>query len=59
MKLNEPYDYRGRAAYCSQQSELAKDDIFKKYWDDLANDWLALEKAIMEKDKDGKPIRSR
>jgi hypothetical protein len=44
--------HRARAIYCSNQSDLAKDAILKKFWEDLANEWLALDnKSSEEKDQ--------
>ncbi len=42
MKFQEINAYRPRAAHCSNQAGLARDTILKKFWDDLANDWMAL-----------------
>jgi CheY-like chemotaxis protein len=42
MKFAETSAYRGRAAHCANQSGLTQDTILKKFWDDLADDWLAL-----------------
>lgn len=42
MKFSESDAYRARAAHCSHQSDLTDDTTLKKYWDNLADDWLAL-----------------
>ena len=34
------HDY---AEGCSRKSSLSKDEKIKKFWEDLAEDWLALE----------------
>lgn len=39
--------YRARAAHCSHQSDLTKDAMLKKYWDDLADEWMALDASIL------------
>ena len=43
MKFNFSNEYHKRAEHCSQQSRLAKDAQLKKYWEELAAEWLALE----------------
>ena len=44
--------HRARAKYCVSQSALAKDEKIKKFWDDLANDWMAMhEQAGMDQGK--------
>ena len=43
MKFEETNAYRTRAAHCAHQAGLAQDTILKKFWDDLADDGLALE----------------
>jgi hypothetical protein len=45
--------FREKAAHCSEQASNAQDDKLKKYWTDLADGWIALEHALIEK---GKPI---
>lgn len=45
MKPNLLNAFRARAEHCSQQSQLTKDFQLKKYWDDLAAEWLVLENA--------------
>jgi hypothetical protein len=37
--------YHARADHCSLQADLAIDQKVKKYWEDLASDWLALEET--------------
>ena len=34
--------HSARAKYCVSQSALAKDEKIKKFWEDLANDWMAM-----------------
>jgi hypothetical protein len=42
--------HRARANYCSNQSDLMKDEILKKFWSDLADEWIALDdKATAER----------
>ena len=35
--------FRARAQRCSIRAGLTKDAVLKKYWDDLADDWMALD----------------
>jgi hypothetical protein len=35
--------YRLRAEHCSQKSDMARDAKIKKFWEDLADEWMALE----------------
>jgi hypothetical protein len=46
--------FRAKAAHCSEQASSAKDDKLKKYWTDLADGWIALEHALI--DKEGRSI---
>ena len=34
--------YRMRAEHCSQRSDMAKDAKIKKFWEDLADEWMEL-----------------
>lgn len=43
MKFEETNAYRAHAAHCSHQSGLTQDTMLKKFWDDLADDWMALD----------------
>lgn len=45
---------REKADYCSLQANKATDSKLIEYWQDLAENWMKLERALM--DKDGKPI---
>ena len=36
-----------RAGHCAHQAGLAEDEILKKFWDDLADDWLALDGSML------------
>jgi hypothetical protein len=56
MKFSETNAYRARAANCLHQSDLNTDAKLKKYWEDLADDWLALADVLVEKDRRGKII---
>jgi hypothetical protein len=40
--------YRARAEHCSQQSHLTGNVQLKKYWDELAAEWLVLENAELK-----------
>lgn len=50
MKFEETNAYKARAAHCSHQAGLAQDSILKKFWDDLADDWLALHSTMVAAD---------
>jgi hypothetical protein len=50
MKFEETNAYRARAAHCAHQAGLAEDEILKKFWDDLADDWLALDGTMLAVD---------
>ena len=43
MKFEEINAYKARAAHCSHQAGLTQDTMLKKFWDDLADDWMALD----------------
>jgi len=47
MKFDETNAYCARAAHCAHQAGLAEDRILKKFWDDLADDWLALDRTML------------
>lgn len=47
MKFEETNAYRARAAHCAHQADLADDRILKKFWDDLADDWMALHSTML------------
>ena len=49
MKFNENNAYRTRAKFCSNQSDLNKDEQLKQYWSDLSDSWIALADVIGEK----------
>lgn len=41
--------HKARAKYCVSQSALAKDEKIKKFWEDLANDWMAIyEQSVVD-----------
>lgn len=48
MKFNRSNENHARAAHCSQQARLTQDAQIKKFWDDLAAEWLVLENAQAE-----------
>ena len=50
MKFEETNAYRARAAHSAHQAGLAEDEILKKFWDDLADDWLALDGTMLAVD---------
>lgn len=45
MQYVENNGYQDRAAQCSHQAGLTQDATLKKYWIDLADDWIALDKS--------------
>jgi hypothetical protein len=49
--------YRARAEHCSQKSDMAKDEKIKKFWEDLADEWMELDNRN-DKDKGDKPRAS-
>jgi CheY-like chemotaxis protein len=59
MKFEETSANRADAAYCSQQACLAQDTSLKKFWDDLADDWLALDSVKEAVVEPKKPARER
>lgn len=46
MTFEETRAFREHAAHCSSQRNLTQDDCLKKFWGDLADDWLALDKVM-------------
>lgn len=46
MTFEETRAYREHAAHCSSRRNLTQDDRLKKFWGDLADDWLALDKVM-------------
>ena len=46
MNFIERDAYRERAEHCSQKSDMAKDEKIKKFWEDLADEWMALDNKI-------------
>lgn len=41
--------HTARAKYCVSQSELAKDEKIKKFWDGLVDEWMAMhEQAVAD-----------
>lgn len=57
MITKEIRELREKAASCSLKASQTADPKLKKYWEDLADSWRALEKALS--DEDGKPILPR
>lgn len=43
MEFEETRAYRAHAAHCINQSKMTKKKSLKRFWDELAVDWLALE----------------
>ena len=50
MKFDETNAYRARATHCSNQAGLTQDTILKKFWDDLADDWMTLDSTMLAAD---------
>ncbi len=42
MKFEETRAYREHAAHCKSQCNLTQDERLKKFWSDLADDWVVL-----------------
>ena len=49
MKFDKEEIHRARAKYCVSQSALAKDEEIKRFWDDLADDWLDIDARARRK----------
>ena len=49
MNFNGDNAYRARAEYCTHQANLTKDAVLKKHWDDLADNWMALDVKILDR----------
>jgi hypothetical protein len=45
MKISISDNCHAHAERCLQQSHLSKDAQIKMYWEELATEWLALEKV--------------
>ena len=58
MKFDETSAYSAHAAHCSHQAGLTQDDKLKKYWADLADDWIALENAMSAVEPSGVALPS-
>lgn len=43
MNFNKDAIHQARANYCVSQAALAKDEEIKRFWDDLANEWLEID----------------
>jgi len=43
MKFNHDEIHQARAKYCVSQAALAKDEEIKKFWNDLADEWLDID----------------
>ena len=51
MTIAETSAYSAHARYCSNQASLVRDDRLKAYWDDLADNWIALYNDALEREK--------
>lgn len=47
MKFDETNAHCVSAAHCSNQAGWTQDNILKKFWDDLADDWMALHNTLL------------
>ncbi len=56
MKFDENSAFSAHAAHCASKGQLSKDDAIKKFWGDMADEWIALANAMVEKDRYGKPL---
>ena len=56
MTILKKNAYRARVTHCCSQSSLVKDAKLKKFWDDLADSWIALEAGLVRRDVRGKII---
>ena len=59
MTFDENSAFSAHAAHCCHQAKLSRDDKLKQYWEEMANGWLALADALVEKDRYGKPTPPR
>jgi hypothetical protein len=59
MKFNETSAYSAHAAHCCSQASLTQDESIKKFWGDMADEWIALANAMSERDVHGKIIPPR
>ena len=44
MKFTKDEIHQARAKYCVSQAALARDEEIKRFWDDLASEWLDIDK---------------
>lgn len=51
MTIDEANAYSDHARYCASQASLAQDDRLREYWDELAETWIALHNAALEREK--------
>jgi S-adenosylmethionine hydrolase len=56
MTFSVSHAFHARAVHCAQKANLAKDVRIKKFWDDLADDWLALESTQLKIDADWRAL---
>lgn len=47
MSLEEINALRAHSVHCAKQANLSQDDKLKKFWSDLADDWIALESIVV------------
>ena len=51
--------FHAQADQCSQRSNSTKDDKLEKFWDNLADEWLAMERQQVKIDADWRTLRPR
>lgn len=56
MTISVASAFHAQAEQCFQRSILTNDERIKKHWDDLANDWLALESNQKKIDADWRAL---
>jgi hypothetical protein len=58
MTANVASAFHAQAVHWSQRSRLTRDENLKRFWDELADDWLALESKQVKIDTNWKALRS-
>jgi hypothetical protein len=58
MAKNVAKAFHAQAEQCFRRSVLTNDEKIKKHWDDLTDEWLALESKQVKIDADWKALRS-
>ena len=58
MTVNVTSAFRAQAVHWSKRSSLTRDENLKRFWDELADDWLELESKQVKIDANWKALRS-